>query len=269
MKPSHLDYYFWLNSDWAYLGADRLEALARRQNVAIHYKPVDLPDVYARTGGVLLGQRSRERQDYRVAELRRWCRKLGIPVNPHPAHMCPNADQASRLVIAADLQGLPVAALYKAILHAEWCEDRDISSEPTLREIAAARRAGRRRPAARGGRAGRRAALPPVHRRGGRRRRVRLAVVCLCRRAVLGPGPAGNAGRGDRGGVTHIPPQRAAGYAGNPYAMLWRRSRASCAHCSGSISERVTRSPGTGSCTQKASPWRSSQPRRAMASATA
>ena len=105
MKPSHLDYYFWLNSDWAYLGADRLEALARRQNVAIHYKPVDLPDVYARTGGVLLGQRSRERQDYRVAELRRWCRKLGIPVNPHPAHMCPNADQASRLVIAADLQG--------------------------------------------------------------------------------------------------------------------------------------------------------------------
>ena len=105
MKPSHLDYYFWLNSDWAYLGADRLEALARRQNVAIRYKPVDLPDVYARTGGVLLGQRSRERQDYRVAELRRWCRKLGIPVNPHPAHMCPNADQASRLVIAADLQG--------------------------------------------------------------------------------------------------------------------------------------------------------------------
>ena len=138
MKPSHLDYYFWLNSDWAYLGADRLEALARRQNVAIRYKPVDLPDVYARTGGVLLGQRSRERQDYRVAELRRWCRKLGIPVNPHPAHMCPNADQASRIVIAADLQGLPVAALYKAILHAEWCEDRDISSESTLREIAAA-----------------------------------------------------------------------------------------------------------------------------------
>ena len=52
-----------------------------------------------------------------------------------------------------------------------------------------------------------------------------------------------NAGRGE---VTHIPPQRAAGYAwATPYAMLWRRSRASCAHCSGSISERVTRSPGT------------------------
>ena len=31
-----------------------------------------------------------------------------------------------------------MAALYKAILHAEWCEDRDISSDPTLREIVAA-----------------------------------------------------------------------------------------------------------------------------------
>ena len=30
-----IDYYFWMNSDWAYLGADRLEALARRQGAAI------------------------------------------------------------------------------------------------------------------------------------------------------------------------------------------------------------------------------------------
>lgn len=63
-----IDYYFWMNSDWAYLGA------------------------------------------YRVAELARWCRKLGIHVNPQPAHMCPDAGLASRIVIAADQAGLPVAA---------------------------------------------------------------------------------------------------------------------------------------------------------------
>ena len=53
-----IDYYFWMNSDWAYLGADRLEALAARHQARIRYLPVDLPDVYARTGGVLLGQRA-------------------------------------------------------------------------------------------------------------------------------------------------------------------------------------------------------------------
>lgn len=132
---AHIDYYFWLNSDWAYLGADRLDALARRTGVEIRHKPVDLPQVYARTGGVLLGQRSPERQRYRIIELERWCRKLGIYVNPTPRYMCPDAELASRIVIAADELGLPVLGLYKAILRAEWCEERDISSEPTLQAI--------------------------------------------------------------------------------------------------------------------------------------
>ncbi|CAG2146920.1 2-hydroxychromene-2-carboxylate isomerase [compost metagenome] len=132
-----IDYYFWMNSDWAYLGADRLDALARRQGVEIRHKPVNLPEVYARTGGVLLGQRSPERQQYRITELVRWCRKLDIHVNPMPRYMCPNADLASGLVIAVDALGLPVLELYKAILRAQWCEERDISSETTLREILA------------------------------------------------------------------------------------------------------------------------------------
>lgn len=135
MTRAHIDYYFWMNSDWAYLGADRLEALAARQGVRIRYKPVDLPDVYARTGGVLLGQRSPERQAYRVAELKRWCRKLGIHVNPRPAYMCPNADLASRIVIAANEAQQDGVRLYKAILRAQWCEERDISSRDTLLDI--------------------------------------------------------------------------------------------------------------------------------------
>jgi 2-hydroxychromene-2-carboxylate isomerase len=135
MTPAHIDYYFWMNSDWAYLGADRLEALAARQGVNIRYKPVDLPKVYSRTGGMLLGQRAPERQAYRVTELQRWCRKLGIHVHPQPRYMCPNADLASCIVIAADLRGIPILALYKAILRAEWVEERDISDETTLRQI--------------------------------------------------------------------------------------------------------------------------------------
>lgn len=140
MSRGTIDYYLWLNSDWAYLGADRLEAIATRLDVRIAYKPVDLPDVYARTGGVLLPQRSPERQAYRVTELKRWCARLGIDVNPTPRYMCPNADQASRLVIAADEMGLDVASLYKAILRAQWVEERDVSCEQTLREILEAQR---------------------------------------------------------------------------------------------------------------------------------
>lgn len=133
--PRTIDYYFWMNSDWAYLGADRLEDLAARHGVSIRYLPVDLPAVYARTGGVILPKRAPERQAYRIAELKRWCKRLGIHVNPTPRFMCPDAGLASRVVIAADTVGVHVAPLYKAILAAEWCDEQDISDASTLRAI--------------------------------------------------------------------------------------------------------------------------------------
>ncbi|WP_198087772.1 2-hydroxychromene-2-carboxylate isomerase [Variovorax sp. E3] len=133
-----IDCYLWMNSDWAYLGADRLDALARRHGATVRYMPVDLPAVYARTGGILLPLRAPERQRYRVAELRRWCRRLGIHVEPSPKFMCPDATLASRIVIAAGTGGPEVVALYKAILRAEWCEERDISNPRTLADIVTA-----------------------------------------------------------------------------------------------------------------------------------
>ncbi|WP_144635648.1 2-hydroxychromene-2-carboxylate isomerase [Bordetella genomosp. 13] len=135
MSARAIEYYFWMNSDWAYLGADRLLALSRHHGVPIRYLPVDLPAVYARTGGVLLGRRAPERQAYRVTELARWCRKLGIHVNPRPAYMCPNADQASRIAIAALARGLDAHGLHKAVLKAQWCDERDISDPQTLAAI--------------------------------------------------------------------------------------------------------------------------------------
>jgi 2-hydroxychromene-2-carboxylate isomerase len=132
-----IDYYFWINSDWAYLGADRLEGIAARYDVKINYKPVDLLDVYSRTGGIPLNLRSRERQAYREAELKRWMRQLAIPINITPRHMCPNGDLASRFTIACDQLGLNVAALYKLILEAEWCHEQDISDPGVLLAVAA------------------------------------------------------------------------------------------------------------------------------------
>lgn len=130
-----IDYYYWINSDWAYLGNDRLEEIASRHGADLNYLPVDLPHVYSRTGGVLLSQRSKERQAYREAELARWCRRLGIHVNPTPRFMCPNGDLASCVVIAAKLAGLSLAPLSQAILRAEWVDEQDISSEATLAHV--------------------------------------------------------------------------------------------------------------------------------------
>jgi 2-hydroxychromene-2-carboxylate isomerase len=129
---SAIDYYYWINSDWAYLGADRLRAIARRHGAVIQYKPVRLLEVYARTGGIPLGKRSPERQNYRVAELRRWCAYLGVHVNPQPKYLCPDDELASSMVIAALRQHLDVHELSNAIFRAEWVHDRDISDSTVL-----------------------------------------------------------------------------------------------------------------------------------------
>ena len=131
-----IDYYFWINSDWAYLGADRLEAIASEYGASINYMPVDLPAVYARTGGMILGKRAPERQAYRITELQRWTRKLGIPLNFSPKFMCPNGDLASCLVIAEKHRGGQPGTLAKSILHAEWVLEQDISNPDTLLRIA-------------------------------------------------------------------------------------------------------------------------------------
>ncbi|KAA0892914.1 2-hydroxychromene-2-carboxylate isomerase [Pusillimonas sp. ANT_WB101] len=131
-----IDYYFWINSDWACLGADRLEAIARRHHVLINYKPIDLIDVYSRTGGIPLGERSLQRRAYREAELNRWMKRLNISLNVTPRYMCPDAELASRYTIAAEKLGHSVAPLYRGILHAQWCAEQDISQADVILQVA-------------------------------------------------------------------------------------------------------------------------------------
>src|ERR1700757_5320428 len=69
---SAIDYYVWLLSDWAYLGGVRFVQLAARHGLKINHIPMRMQDVYAGSGGVLLANRSWQRQAYRITELKRW-----------------------------------------------------------------------------------------------------------------------------------------------------------------------------------------------------
>jgi 2-hydroxychromene-2-carboxylate isomerase len=132
-----IDYYFSVLSDWAYMGGERLEALALRYRARIRYKPMKLAQVYAGTGGIILQKRSRQRQDYRVVELERWRDRLGIPITLHPKFYPTDDTLAACLIIEASGQGLDAGRLANLILRAIWAEERDVSDEATLKRIAA------------------------------------------------------------------------------------------------------------------------------------
>ena len=60
--PQALDYYFVLNSPWSYLAARQLGGLVDRTGAALRLRPVQLPKLFAATGGLQLRDRPPARQ---------------------------------------------------------------------------------------------------------------------------------------------------------------------------------------------------------------
>jgi len=137
MTAKTIDYYFTPMSPWAYLGHERFVAIAKRHNAHIEVKPVDYGRVFPVSGGLPLAQRPKQRQAYRLMELKRWREFLGVPLNLAPKHAPVPPELAARLIIAADMKELNAMALSLAIHRAAWVEDRNISDAETLKAICA------------------------------------------------------------------------------------------------------------------------------------
>lgn len=131
--PETIHYYFTPVSPFTYLAGDRLETGAA--GIPIAYHPVDLAEVFAATGGVPLGERSRQRLEYRLQELRRISAAQGMAINFHPKHFPVDAKPACRLCLAVRDGGDDVGVLARALLAAVWREERDVSDEAVLADI--------------------------------------------------------------------------------------------------------------------------------------
>lgn len=134
----HVDYYFTPLSPYAYLGHARFAALLRDTAATVNVMPVDYGVVFPASGGLPLAKRAPQRQAYRLVELRRFSQWLGVPLNLHPAHFPVPYEAASRLVVAAQQQQGPAAALDLAgrMGRAVWAEERDLADAATLQAIA-------------------------------------------------------------------------------------------------------------------------------------
>jgi 2-hydroxychromene-2-carboxylate isomerase len=135
--PKVVDYYFTPVSPFTYLGHDRFVAIAGRHAASINVKPVDFGKVFAVSGGLPLKQRAPQRQAYRLAELERWPKFLGMPLNKHPKHFPVSGDLASKWILAASNRSTADALkLTGALLRAVWAEDRNIADTSVLATIA-------------------------------------------------------------------------------------------------------------------------------------
>lgn len=96
-----VDYFFATASPWSYLGHARFAELAKRHDASVNYKPVDALAVFEVSGGLPLNKRASQRQAYRLAELKRWRERLGVPLNLQPQFFPVSGKLAATMIIAA------------------------------------------------------------------------------------------------------------------------------------------------------------------------
>ena len=135
----HIDYYFATISPYTYLAGMRLEEIAAKHGATITYKPVDIMQQFARTGGQPPKDRHISRQEYRAQELPRQAKKLGMAFNLKPAHWPTNMAPSSYALIAAqNAGGGDLGALTHAFTRAVWAEEKNIAEDNVIRECLAA-----------------------------------------------------------------------------------------------------------------------------------
>jgi 2-hydroxychromene-2-carboxylate isomerase len=133
-----IDYYFATISPYAYLGHDRLVALAQRHGATIAVKPINLGEVFPVSGGLPLSKRAPQRQAYRLVELQRWAHYLDKPMHVQPQYFPVNGDLAAYFILAAAEAGPAQAlALAGAVGRAIWEQERNIAEAATMEAVAA------------------------------------------------------------------------------------------------------------------------------------
>ena len=131
---AHIDYYMITSSPFCYLAGDGLEKIAAKYGATITYKPVNLFQVFAATGGVAPADRHPARQAYRLQELARVAKRNDLPIILQPAHFPTNpAPSCFALIAAQNAGGGDVGGLSHAFMRACWAEEKDVAQDDVVR----------------------------------------------------------------------------------------------------------------------------------------
>src|SRR3954466_4328139 len=134
----NIDYYMTLNSPWTFIGSALFGGIAARNNMSVNVKPAKFGPIFEQTGGLPLPKRSPQRRAYRMMELKRWREVRGIPLTLEPKYFPCDDLAATRLLIAAKLQGKDALGFSVELGRALW-EREETLADPAAVSLAAQR----------------------------------------------------------------------------------------------------------------------------------
>ncbi len=133
-------YYYSIRSDFTYLGAARIAALAEQHGRRLVHRPIKLSVTMGPIGGIPFDQRPPLRTAYSHRDAARWAEHLGIPCLEDPIHHDGPMELPSGAVIAAQRavargEAGDLDELHRLILEALWRDDRDIAHQRVMAEL--------------------------------------------------------------------------------------------------------------------------------------
>lgn len=133
-----VEYFYSTHSAFAYLGSQLFRETVAGSERTVRYVPFDLRRLFKALDRSPNGSQSEVHRAYFFGrELTRWAQFRGIEMLPQiPTHHAHDLAQSSRLVIAAQQQGIDVGELTHVMLSAHWINDADLDDSATLVKIA-------------------------------------------------------------------------------------------------------------------------------------
>ncbi|AKT37349.1 2-hydroxychromene-2-carboxylate isomerase [Chondromyces crocatus] len=130
-----VDFWFDLSSPYAYFGATQIDAIAARHGAKVNYRPFLLGALFKSIGTpmVPLFSLSDAKRRYIGTDIVRWADVHGVPFR-FPSRFPMNTIKPLRMLLALDEAARP--PLIHALFRAYWGDDRDISDDATLTDIA-------------------------------------------------------------------------------------------------------------------------------------
>lgn len=132
-----LEFFFDCSSPWTYLAFHQIEGVAARTDAELVWRPILVGGVFNSVNASVYEQRANPvpaKAKYHIKDLMDWAGHYGLSIN-WPSVFPVRSVDAMRGAIVAESQGqLPAYA--RRTFEAYWGEDRDISQQQVLEEIA-------------------------------------------------------------------------------------------------------------------------------------
>ena len=137
-----IDYYYSTRSNFTYIGAARLNALAEKYGRTIVHRPILLSKTMPPIGGMQFGERPTMLRHYAMIDALRCAEAHGVEIQREPIHHMGPVELPSGIVIAGQRavgrgEAGSVDRLSLLVLEALWRYDRDIADEDVVADLVA------------------------------------------------------------------------------------------------------------------------------------